>query len=685
MPNRGWLIKALQTITRSRVLLLTIAATFVAFVVATIFLLDNLSGGSNQSSVMIVATLAVMHLFAVAIALVVHIRESDKVSAIDNSNQTKSAKDDGTDYRDLLRALIDGLPQNVLCKDADGNFIFGNKQFCSTIGQPLEEIIGKSDRDFFPAELAEKYIIDDRSVIAGGKPIEIVEEHVTPDGRKMYVRVVKSPVRYSKEKAPGLQGIFWDITEEIVAEQELQKERDLLNSLMDYTEDMIYFKDTDSRFTRVNRYMLKKFGMDDLSEIVGKTDADLFGTMHSQKALEDEQDILRTGQPLIGIEEKEDYNDKQDTWVSTTKMPMKNSQGEIIGVFGISRDITEKKLLEVTMEKKLNALLEVVSAVSEGDLKQRADEGDDTLGKISVSINKMLIAFGAMLIRVREIALSVSSCATEILAASEQITHGSERQASEVIVTSTAVEQMAASMGQVSKNAEVAEQAVRLALDVAQSGDQSVLNTTEAMMKISDTVQHTAEKMRLFARRSSEISEIVGLIEGIASQTNLLALNAAIEAAHAGNAGLGFSVVAEEIRNLAERSAQAVKDIGRLVKTIQSETIEVLSAMEGGMKEVKTGGELAKEARDSLQNISSVVRQSADLIEEISLASSEQANMTRNVSSAMQTISSIAIEASAGAQETTRTIQGLVELSDELNQAILRFRLSDNVLQASLR
>lgn len=685
MSNRGRFIWDLYAISRSPVLLLTVAMTLVAFIAFSIFLLDGLSSGSNRSSVVIIVTLAVMHILAVIIALLVQAREARKRSMTSDTEQVIQYKDEAANSTEMLRALLDGLPQNVLCKDAEGKFIFGNRQFCETLGKPLDEIIGKSDFDFFPAELAEKYVIDDRSVVEGGKPVEIVEEHVTPDGRSMYVRVVKSPVNYSEGKAAGLQGIFWDVTEEIVAEKQLQKERELLNSLMDYMEDMIYFKDMESRFIRVNRYMLKKFGMKDMSEIVGKTDADFFGAAHARKAFEDEQNIIRTGQPLIGIEEREDYTDREDTWVSTTKMPLKNGQGEIIGVFGMSRDITEKKRLEVTMEKNLTALLQVVSSVSEGDLRLRAEEGEDTLGKISTSINRMLSGFGSMLIRVREIALSVSSCATEILAASEQIAQGSERQANEVLGTSTAVEQMAASMGQVSKNATTAEEAVRLALDVAESGDQSVLDTTEAMLKISGTVQHTAEKMRLFAKRSSEISDIIGLIEGIASQTNLLALNAAIEAAHAGDAGLGFSVVAEEIRNLAERCAQAVKDIGRLVKTIQSETVEVLSAMEGGMKEVQTGGQLAKEARESLRNISEVIKQSADLIEEISLASSEQANMTRNVSSAMQTISSIAIESSAGAQETTRTIQGMVELSEELTQAILQFRLGDIVVSTSMR
>lgn len=683
MSNRGWFIGALSEIRRSRVLLITVAAILAASVTISLLLIDGLTDASSQSTLIIVTILVAMQLLAVAIALMAHRREIRKAVPIVDSDQSRQFEDEMMDSHSLLRALLDGLPQNVLCKDAKGRFVFGNRQFCQTLGRPLDEIVGKTDFDFFPAELAEKYVLDDQAVIKADKPMETVEEHVTPDGRKMYVRVVKSPMRDSEGNNAGLQGIFWDVTEEVEAEQQLQKERDLLDSLMDYSEDLIYFKDSESRFIRVNRYMLNKFGMKDQSEIVGKSDTDLFGAQHSGKALEDERKILRTGKPIIGIEEREDYQDKEDTWVSTTKMPLKNKDGEIIGVFGISRDITDKKRLEVALEQNLNSLLQAVSAVSEGDLTLRAETGDDTIGRVSSSINKMLESFSSMLVRVREIALSVSSCAAEILASSEQISHGSERQANEVLGTSSSVEQMAASMSQVSRNAEAAAEAVRLALGVAESGDRSVINTTEAMERISGTVEQTVGKMRLFAKRSSEISEIIDLIEGIASQTNLLALNAAIEAAHAGDAGLGFSVVAEEIRNLAERSAHAAKDIGRLVKAIQSETVEVLTAMEGGMKEVETGGSLARETRVALQNISQVVRQSADLIEEISHASYEQAKMTRDVSIAMQTISSIALESSAGAQETTQTIQGLVELSEDLNQAISRFRLGDALLHTA--
>jgi methyl-accepting chemotaxis protein len=183
--------------------------------------------------------------------------------------------------------------------------------------------------------------------------------------------------------------------------------------------------------------------------------------------------------------------------------------------------------------------------------------------------------------------------------------------------------------------------------------------------------------MRILAQRSSEISEIIDLINDIAAQTNLLAVNAAIQAAHAGEAGLGFSVLAEEIRKLAERTARATKNVGGLIKAIQSETAEALFAMEEGMNEVKTGSVLAEQSSQSLEDISGAVRESAQLIEEISAASEEQARITRNLAAAMQTILNITMKASTGAHETAKIIHGMVGLAENLNRSISQFQVKD--------
>lgn len=357
-----------------------------------------------------------------------------------------------------------------------------------------------------------------------------------------------------------------------------------------------------------------------------------------------------------------------------------NEMMDRLGEMVLNEKEHNERLLQTdqAMQQSLSEFLEIVSSVSEGNLTKRGPEGDDALGKLVQAVNKMLDDFGLMLTEVKQIGLSVSSSATEILAAAEQIAVGSQRQADEITNTSSAVEEMAASMTQVSRNAEASADAARRALEMAEHGDKSVRDTSEAMSRIDSAVQQTSEKMRLLGVRSSEISEIIDLIDEIAAQTNLLALNAAIEAAHAGEAGLGFSVVADEIRKLAERSARATRDVGNLIKSIQTETSEALTAMEVGMKEVRGGSYLATQASNALQDISTAVRQSSELIEEISAASEEQARVTSNVATAMQTISSITLETSAGAHETAQTIEGMVGLADRLNKSISQFKVKED-------
>jgi PAS domain S-box-containing protein len=600
---------------------------------------------------------------------------------IEDVSDRKLAENALRESEALFDSLINSLPQNIFCKGHDGRFTFGNKKFCESLGISLDQLIGKTDTDLFSRRRAEKHRAEDRRVLAG-EVLDVIEESTGRDGRPRYIRAVKSPRYDASGEIAGVQGIFWDVTEEKLAESELARERDLLHSLMDNIPEIIYFKDATGRFTRVNRAMAQYLGFADPGQAVGKSDFDFYPEEYATESRSCDEQIVKFGQPIVGRVERVTSPDGIIHWMLSTRAPIKNRDGEVASIVGIARDITERKQAEDALEQSLADLLNVVSSVSLGDLTQRGSEGDDTLGRIARSLNLMIDNFSGILTQVMGIAMSVSSNAMEVLSASEQISIGSDRQVGEITSTSSAVEEMAASMSQVSKNAEASVEAARRALTTAELGDSSVRNTSEAMMRIQGAVQQTAEKMHALAKRSSEISEIVNLINGIASQTNLLAVNAAIQAAHAGEAGLGFSVVAEEIRKLAEGSGRATKDIGRLVSSIQRETADAIDAMEEGLREVTEGTSLAEQARQSLHKISNVVRHSADLIEEISAASEEQAKTTRNVAGAMQTISTIALETSSGAQETTRTISGMVSLSEQLNQAISLFKVKDEFRSA---
>jgi len=327
-----------------------------------------------------------------------------------------------------------------------------------------------------------------------------------------------------------------------------------------------------------------------------------------------------------------------------------------------------------SLQRSITDLLNTINQVARGDLTIRGKVTNDALGNVVDSVNFMLDNFTKVLERVRKAAIDVSTSATEIREASDDMTSGATQQDQEITNTSSAVEELTVSMKQVSNNAEASAEAARRALDAAEQGNRAVTDTLEGMQRIRASVQATAKKIKSLGDRSLEISEIINVINDITEQTNLLALNAAIEAARAGDAGRGFAVVADEVRKLAEHSRSATKDIAALIKAIQAETNEAVVVMEEGTREVEVGAGLADQAGKALEAISSVVRQSAELVQEISLASKQQVRGTEGVANAMQIISGITRQTTQSARQATATVGTMVRLSEQLNEALAQFR-----------
>ncbi len=268
---------------------------------------------------------------------------------VEDITERKRAEQALLDSEVLYHSLVECLPQNIFRKDRAGRFTFANNRFCQTVGRSLGDIVGKTDYDLFPTELAAKYQLDDHQVMETQQTIETIEDHLTPDRGKIYVQVVKNPLYDADGNVIGVQGIFWDVTERQKMEEAIAYERDLLRALLDNIPDSIYFKDRQSRFLRIGHQLARKFGLQDPNAAIGQTDADFFSPEHAKAALEDEDFILRTGQPIVGKTEKETWPDGQERWVLTTKMPYRDKTGQVIGTFGVSKDITPLKQAEAEL------------------------------------------------------------------------------------------------------------------------------------------------------------------------------------------------------------------------------------------------------------------------------------------------------------------------------------------------
>jgi two-component system sensor histidine kinase/response regulator len=262
------------------------------------------------------------------------------------SGKAREARTNGPMYLSLL----EGMPQGVFCKDIEGRHTFANRHFCTLLGKQLEEILGKTDFELHVFTLAQQYREDDLKVLQSGKVLDAIEEHQPDEGEKRYVHVTKTPRFDSLGTIVGIQGTVEDVTERLKTEQALAYERDLLRKLLDNCPDRIYFKDLQSRFLKCSKAVAIGLGITSPEQAVGKNDFDFFTEEHARPAFEDEQRIIRTGEPIIGLVEKETWLDGHTTWAMTTKMPLRDTNGSIVGTFGISKDITD--LMEV--EAKLS-------------------------------------------------------------------------------------------------------------------------------------------------------------------------------------------------------------------------------------------------------------------------------------------------------------------------------------------
>jgi len=320
-------------------------------------------------------------------------------------------------------------------------------------------------------------------------------------------------------------------------------------------------------------------------------------------------------------------------------------------------------------------LMNEMSDLADGDLTVRATVTDDITGAIADSVNYTTDELRKLVSRV----ISASDLVAEATGGAQQVTLDllgtAQKQASGLRETGEAVELITRSIREVDSSATQSARVAQRTLEVTEQGAQAVRNAISGMDTIREQIQETAKRIKRLGESSQEIGDIVDLISDITEQTNVLALNAAIQAASAGEAGRGFSVVAEEVQRLAERSAEATKQIGALVKTIQGDTQDAVAAMEKSTQGVVEGAKLSDEAGQSLREIEQVSHELADLIGSISVSTQVQTDMAQEVASTMAEILRLTEQTTEGTRKTAESVTELATLASDLKGSVSGFKL----------
>jgi len=340
------------------------------------------------------------------------------------------------------------------------------------------------------------------------------------------------------------------------------------------------------------------------------------------------------------------------------------------------RQEQEAKRVNDANQAAILRLMNELQTVAEGDLTQEATVTEDITGAIADSVNYTVEELRLLVGNVQNTATKVAQTTAEVDQTSTELLAASNEQLHEIRETGRSVVDMATRINEVSVQAQESAAVARQSLQAAESGLKAVQDAIGGMNSIRDQIQETSKRIKRLGESSQEIGEITELISDITEQTNVLALNAAIQAASAGEAGRGFSVVAEEVQRLAERSADATRQIAALVKAIQTDTQDAVAAMERSTQGVVEGAKLSDNAGTALTEIDRVSRRLAELIEEISGAASKEAGLANVVADNIQHIFAVTEQTGEGTRSTAAQVRELSRMAEELRQSVARFKIA---------
>jgi twitching motility protein PilJ len=356
-------------------------------------------------------------------------------------------------------------------------------------------------------------------------------------------------------------------------------------------------------------------------------------------------------------------------------------QAKLIDEVQKARAVAEKASIEERQQKEamqmqLLELLSEVEGAAGGDLRVRAEVTAGEIGTVADFFNSIIESLRDIVIQVKDAATKVNLAISSNEGAIRQLAEEALSQAAEINMTLNAVDDMTRSMQAVAANAQQAATVAQNASRTAKKSGEAMDLTVQNILHLRETVGETAKKVKRLGESTQQISRVVALINQISMQTNLLAINAGIEAARAGEEGQGFAVVAEEVGELAARSAVATKEIEQIVENIQRETTDVVMAMELGTTQVVEGTRIVEDAKQSLSQILEVSREIDALVQSISNTTALQAQTSQTVSSLMKEIAIVSKRTSTSSHEVSESLQETKEISQQLQATVGTFKVN---------